>query len=135
MREILFCGKSEEMNRWFFGDLLNWKDGGREILVNEDDALEKIKIKVIPETVGEFTGMNDKNHKKIFEHNILCFKFEEDGKEIAEYGEVIFHDRGWAIKYSTGYIDELTEKTVPDFEIVGNIFDNPELLKEGAENA
>lgn len=96
-------------------------------------------IEVFPETVGEGTGLKDKNGKRIFEGDIVTY---EDAMEdfIGYRGGVFFNCGEVEISARDG-IDFTNRQTVDmsylyesetmvDCEIIGNIFDNPELLKE-----
>ena len=114
MREILFRGKGRDNGKWYEGDLGTLAHK-RFIDDGKDNA------RVIPETVGQFTGLTDKNGKKIFEGDIVAM-----GK-----------GRAYEVKYNNGsyYMDGIAIpiKFVDRFEVIGNIHDNPELLKGGAE--
>lgn len=125
MREILFRGKTKNLNgdiqkgSWVYGDLARWKDG-ENTLTNIYGFGE-----VIPDTVGQYTGLTDKNGKKIFEGDIVRRK-DKSVWEIAFFENITrFAPRKPGIVFA---MFPLTET-----EIVGNIHDNPELLKGGAE--
>ena len=66
-KEILFRAKRVDNNEWAFGDLLHLPNGDVVILSN------KGYVKVIPETVGQFIGLVDKNGEKIFENDIIIY--------------------------------------------------------------
>ena len=116
MREILFRGERSDDKEWVFGDL---EHNGNHIPKFVDGYT------IDPSTVGQFTGLTDKNGKKIFEGDII--------KVIAgnPVGEPIVakiipnlndYELMWDIEHSY------------EIEIVGNIHDNPELL-EVTDNA
>ena len=177
MREILFRGiPKDDTTRHFFADI--WKDDCDgsfvygSLIISKDryyicvSALCQINscinngmtsmIEVIPETIGEFTGLTDKNGKKIFEGDI--FKFpdeifesyytscgtEYNSWEVENYGVVGFsEDLGRFdfvdYKFNENAVDaDLHENHdiefynfVSDLEVIGNTHDNPELLKGG----
>lgn len=101
---------------------------------------------VKPETVGQITGMPDKNGKMIFTGDIV--KFTNSPFENSYVGEVVFHNGAFCIKYKywkskidyhrIGKTDTWQDmgasgKVTYSYEILGNIHDNPELLKEAAQ--
>ena len=122
MRKILFRGKTKK-GVWIYGvptyDL--------KYIFNDEQLDSVDRYEVIPETVGQFTGLTDKNGKEIYEFDIIK---TETGKLM----EVKWLDRracfylqrdGWAFVY---YFGEAVE---PNYcEIIGNIHENPELIKK-----
>ena len=94
----------------------------------------------MPETVGQYTGLTDKNGKKIFEGDIGKYKQTDgakwNGRPIMCTGKVIYNTK--TASFAVDSIDEIGSKNfdyfpIKDFEVIGNIHDNPELLKGGAE--
>lgn len=129
MREILFRGKRKKGDkRWVEGDLTHGYAGYVGIMVW---CCAGSFFEVVPETVGQYTGLTDKNGKKIFEGDILSGHFDELFPEEESRYEVIWHDYGWHIKNDTGIVDTADNKWIKQlFEVIGNIYDNPELIKE-----
>lgn len=138
MREILFRGKREDNREWVEGSLsLEYgeatQDGNRKV----DYRILGMRCDcdyVIPETVGQYTGLTDKNGKKIFEGDIV--KDHESGL----YGEVVFATAQDGFDGMSGFmVDDINDglQNYNGFwhlvEIIGNIHDNPELLKEAEQ--
>ena len=129
MREILFRGKTESSKRWVVGDLLQWSDGEMCICENRNH-FEKDKYIVIPETVGQYTGLTDKNGRRIFEGDIVYCKSRLDNANMV----VIFECGQFRMVLSENYRSYQTNSGFYDIncfdkEVIGNAYDNPELLK------
>lgn len=119
MREILFRGKDIAGN-WHYGVPLVFTED--YVCITAPHTYNKA---VIPETVGQFAGLLDKNGKRIFERDIVELTFKSGG----EYkGEVVFHNGGFCVEIQNTFVC-LQISTVYDFEYLGNVHDNPELLK------
>lgn len=133
MREILFRGKSAEDGKWFTGQLLRFKSPVSEkeldIVIEGcewDDFNEWCNIgrraKVIPETVGQYTGLTDKNGKRVFEGDIVEAYNWHISEIVFRFGSFCCychcHDT-----YNTLWCDS------DILTVIGNIHDNPELLK------
>lgn len=134
MREILFRGKRFETQDWIEGDLLI--DGCNDVSIRENHCT--LYYDIIPETVGQYTGLTDKNGKKIFEGDIVK---EEDcvhNGEVQIYGRkwVVYFDKGVFFGWRKGYKSCGLSKFIPNIsgiEVISNIHDNPELLKEAED--
>lgn len=116
-REILFRGKDTIYQEWIYGDLLTRANYAQ---IWQDSDSGKFPASVIPETVSEYIGLTDKNGRKIFEHDLLKDEF-------GFIHEVYFDDGCFMRKL--GLKSTLLATTHQVFEVVGNTFDNPELLK------
>ena len=135
MREILFRGKRIDNGEWIEGFFFQiWER--TYILWGTTNGAPNM-IEVDPSTVGQYTGLTDKNGKKIFEGDIVRHGYTckySDGKTADFYSNmpVSFsnHYGGWIV----GVQGILTIKTVQKYniEVIGNVHDNPELLG-GAE--
>jgi hypothetical protein len=124
MREILFRGKRKADGAWIVGHLVSNNYG--TWIVNYCDIVGRFEYQeVIPETVGRFTGLTDKNGKEIFEGD----KF---GNENMPVRHVVFEDGKFCFNrvHSQG-ADALSQDRVGRLEIIGNIHDNQELIKQG----
>ena len=144
MREILFRGKRCDNGEWVQGFYLradhHWHKNG----IHKDwialgasanggwFALHN-KYAVKAETVGQFTGLTDKNGKKVFENDIIVICYETDGEEFTETKRVHYNEKEccwYPMRWEEccEHCDHYTE--VKSIEVIGNIHDNPELLKE-----
>nr|DAJ44842.1 MAG TPA: YopX protein [Caudoviricetes sp.] len=127
MREIIFRGKRVDNEEWVYDNSVLFFAKTTKIY----GALNKWReIEVIPETIGQFTGLTDKNGKKIFEGDIVKTT-SVIGKNIYE---VCFSEarRGWfpfACGDGCGCCEDEVE--CPEYvEIIGNIYDNKEILED-----
>ena len=126
MREILFRGKTDK-GEWVQGDLLHPDIYGNGYSI-EDFTKEKNNcFDVIPETIGQYTGLTDKNGTKIFEGDIV--KGNEDIFNEDIIFTVIF-DEYCRYMIISNYGHYLLARNHENVEVIGNIHDNPELLKE-----
>ena len=140
MREILFRGKANSEIRdgeWVYGSLLAESENTFPIIArsydNDEDWLGiDLWDTVEPQTVGQFTGMCDKNDRKIFEGDIMTFEafgFKYIGiVQIIDGNATILCDNQISPKGSP-FLDDATKRY--NAIIIGNIHDNPELLKGG----
>lgn len=130
MREILFKGKRTDNGEWVYGNLSQHKTGKKFIKCGS--AIHSYEV--IPETVGQFTGVYSANtnkiFSKIFEHDIVIKVV--DGKELV--GVVEYSEGAFGVRFTDG-----SGQLLCFFEgcckIIGNAYDNPELLEVGVENA
>lgn len=149
MREILFKAKRIDNGEWIVGCLINLDDDTFRIatscLQNEADELLLVcSYEVDPSTICQFTGLTDKNGQKIWENDVVkCIDKNSDSEFIAvvEFGNPnSFYSWGYQLKHIKGDKPNLDillwidmEETGATCEVIGNLFDNPQLLKGGAE--
>ena len=128
MREILFRGKRTDNYEWIEGSLCTTIPSDEDFYTISYFDFEGyyIEEKVIPETVGQYTGLTDKNGKKIFEGDILTAHFVSN--RYKQQFEVIF-EKG--IFFFDNKCVKVPVWDIYSFKVIGNIHDNPELLKEG----
>lgn len=158
MREHLYRGKRVDNGEWVYGDLIKDYLSGQYFIhpygdsanesdkVGEEGCLRFFSFEVIPETICEYTGLTNKNGKKIFEGDIVQAPSNLAGTEfyIGTIGFGNFSD--YSDNIYTGFF--IKWKNVPEYStlrqsiiwwrdeqdrflnIIGNIFDNPELLEK-----
>lgn len=134
MREILFRGQMKTEKKWIYGNLLQ-TDSSTYVIQNYVPFEGIEKYEVIPETVCQYTGLTDKNGKKIFEGDICKYYNPEDKDGIAVIREDYAEWTSGIIRQKEIMTPIFYLKCSEEWEVIGNIFDNPELLKEDAENA
>lgn len=114
-RKIKFRGKRISNGEWLFGDLMHDNIGGCYVYPIESEELYKENA-VLPDTVGQYTGLKDKNGIEIYEGDVL------EDKKGCVYGVVEWKTRGFDL--GTRYMDCYDNIVC---EVIGNIYDNPEL--------
>lgn len=139
MREILFKAKRIDNGEWVEGCYVESKGKtfiGIDISISIDEfevfCTPIIRwIEVDPETLCQFTGHCDKNGKKFWENDILMAHLDKSYPEDATYETVEWNINGWGTR-ENGSMDReyLGEFDLEHYEVVGNIFDNKELLQE-----
>ena len=142
MREILFRGKRKDTGEWVDGFVVNTqcylRDSLLTIIVTTDSNLYprgeiSCCVEVDPETVGQYTGLKDCNGKRIFEGDIVSMsKYTHCTEDSYKIGVVEWRGSGWEVLdvplADYAFIGLKTMSTV--LLVIGNKWDNPELLKE-----
>lgn len=132
MREILFRGKNYD-GEWIEGFFVHQ---GRCYEIYHKDYEEFPSRFIEPKTVGQYTGLTDKNGKKIFEGDIIKIVPDYDYSDDYSISKVYSYNGVFCVDYHGDDFDSTAlgflEDYLPDgdFEIIGNIHDNPELLEE-----
>ena len=132
MREILFRGKCKDNGEWAYGSVVHQTDYyGKKVdryFIIDGTSTQDYDIgynyEVIPETVGQYTDLTDKNGKMIFEGDVVKYR--------DKCGYIVFDGCEFCVKFKNiPYIQH--GLTVPIwanyFEVVGNRWDNPSLLQ------
>lgn len=150
MREILFRGKTL-LGNWVEGDLLQYLGYGKTHIVQHYKGAGGQEV--VPETVGQYTGLTDKNGKKIFEGDIVRTQPFSDKpySSKAKYKQHIgvvkyrirhFKNQFYEQNYEGGWIAKIIDygkftccnwNEFFKCEVIGNIYDNPELLRSDTE--
>lgn len=131
MREILFRGKRKDNGEWVQGYLYRSSEKLNPFIMLKSEKGASYEVNA--DTVGQYTGLTDKNGTKIFEGDIVDFSKRPDN---GDYGTVIYDadETAFGIEYYNIYRG-LGENYYPkNIEVIGNIYDNPELLGD-EENA
>lgn len=134
MRETLFRGKRKDNGEWIYGSLIIFWDW---VLIAPQSTNTFHKIEVIPETVGQFTGRLDKFGTMVYEGDVLQTYIygPDDFVDMGETCVVLFdvHDQAYVLctKNDVHYrYDDFGNLGDPKYyQVIGNIHDNPELLK------
>lgn len=140
MKEELFKAKRKDNDEWIQGSLLVLDDGSCRIatscLVGDvENVLTVCAYDVDPDTVCRYTGLTDKNGNKIWENDVVKNAEHENYKAIVQYGEFncsccngVY---GWTFESIGGYSQVCDIRKPNEVEVIGNIFDNKELLEGG----
>jgi len=126
MRQIKFRGKNFETGQWVYGDLVQTC---REAAIYYDDGECTYTPDVITDTVGQFTGILDCNGKEVYEGDILE-RYNEQGiiMHVNYFGSQFGCVQHWDGVSGEGSWYPLDNYDMSQWEVVGNIYDNPELL-------
>lgn len=146
MREILFKAKRTDNGEWVEGALFDGEQYcviGQQIKFSPDieNECKIVGYRVERDTICQYTGLTDKNGQKIWENDIVCYHGEGDFKpcSVVKYGE--YDNMGNMDCYLGFYMDWFNERIClrkdigfwakeREIEVIGNVFDNAELVKE-----
>lgn len=140
LREILFRAKRIDNGEWVEGNVIHSYDADKEyktIIIpvkcsdmytdtDDKDIGFETWYKVNPETLCQYTGLNDKNGKRIWENDIVKHEVSDTIGTIKWYQEDYV---GWCVDDIVIDEQQFTDEMWCECEVIGNIFDNPELLK------
>lgn len=129
-REIKFRGLRIDGKGWVFGNLMEYNN---EFYITPKKYSSKPveTFKVIPESVGQFTGLTDKNGAEIYEEDILKSKVELEGGTESII-KIVYGEGGFDMEKieKDGKVDSMYLKKYwkHSLQVIGNIHENPELL-------
>lgn len=135
MRNIKFRGKTgtTEGKKWVYGYLYKIKSFFSEdyqYFIKNEHLQE---TSVDEDTIGQYTGLKDRNMKEIYEGDIVKFRFKEDREEFPDLIGYIEYQSTFAafriMSNQGSFKIDITE--IKFIEKIGNIYDNPELLEKG----
>lgn len=127
MRDILFRGKRADTGEWiegFYGECYDFKANAHPAIREKNNDYWKA---VIPESVSQYTGKNDKSGRRIFSKDIVTICGAHNF-----YGEVDYSDESasyWVSSDRLEYYIQLGEMKSEFIKVVGNAIDNPEMLE------
>ena len=161
MREILFKAKRSDTGEWIEGYYCKWKQMRRPVCILEEKVVDCIitwmsdggmsRYEIDSETLCQYTGLKDKNDKQIWENDIVSCEHKkfQDGDSVEQYlfSDIMKYKRNYAVEFiNTGssYGYRLRNKSIHfmltgnviynhNIEVIGNVFDNPELLKQDGD--
>ena len=129
MRTIKFRAQDIASNKWLFGDIRHHKN---DVCLFEQGGNKGEQVK--PETVGQFTGLTDKDSKEIYEGDVIRINLTDGSTTISS---VVWNRRGycgyWGCDIDINHGVQLGLIDKVRIEVIGNIHDNPELLEEGGK--
>ena len=136
MREIKFRGKRIDNNEWIYGYLLydyDMADDYVPFIIWKDERYlgGSGEEQIIEHTIGQYTGLKDKNGKEVYIGDILEYTFTDyKGKELWTENYIVKENiSGWEMRNITKPKGHRSLSLVKNYEVIGNIYDNPELLE------
>ena len=137
MRQIKFRGKTKVGNEWIYGTTISQGTIKRKANMWYMEVAENKWKGLQPDSLGQFTGLEDKGGKEIYEGDILYAvnsripPFYQNGILYRGMGgkfEVVYLGCGFYLKNKDGHCIEFLSDW--EYEVIGNIYDNPELVEE-----
>ena len=130
IENIKFRGKSKKTVEWLYGDLIRNVEGAFAIVPPYEISMNNYyrNYVVDKETIGQYTGLKDKNGREIYEGDILYYR---DAKFQTH---IVYHNGGFYFSHFGGTtFTAIGDHEINKYTVVGNIYDNKELLTQGYE--
>jgi uncharacterized phage protein (TIGR01671 family) len=125
MREIKFRGKRKDTGEWVYGYFTRNDESGRCYITTQSKTGGAYPWEVDPATVGQYTGINDKNGREIYEGDIVTGLFNHTDI----IGHIVYSSDATFFIKRKGLYGIGLNNAEDWLEVVGNIYDNPELLE------
>jgi len=133
MREIKFRGQRVDNKEWVYGGIFIPNSNSGKAVIYTYDPIDKYSV--YSETVGQYTGLKDKNGTEIYEGDIVhIILWDREGKPIIEEKAIVVFEHGkfGVHRGRESHLSSFDAFFNTTFEVIGNIHDNPELM-EGAK--
>lgn len=148
MKTIKFRGKRTKYSSWAFGSLITCEDGNAIVVVKARHPWSTTHVEVNPKTIGQFTGLTDRNGREIYEGDILLWTRKNvhiEGRPLQDFSHkcIVYYDndkcafqfrcelRCGACVGNLDFDDDRADESY--IEIIGNVFDNKDLIEKGWE--
>ena len=136
MRMIKFRGQRQSDNKWIYGDLMQPTELCDIYEISDCNTIDGSRYDVIKDTVGQYTGLHDKNGKEIYEGDIIQHLYEYSDitdRYLVEWDEdeLRYVFQNLSNKNNFCALEDMYDDYYGDYaiEVIGNIYDNPELLE------
>lgn len=139
MREILFRGQTRRYgekilnvrgdkmpSNWVYGGIFPSHNGSKAIIYQQEPTIEKFTV--YADTVGQYTGLRDKNDVRIFEGDIVKAEWASLNITNTVVGTVIYENATFILETDEHYLFFEDNIFSGGCEVIGNIHDNPDLL-------
>lgn len=123
----LFKAKRVDNGEWVVGSLISMPYGG--YMIDRVADSRRFGVMINPSTICQCTGLKDENGKLIWENDIMAAYLDDDYPEDETYIRILWRGSGfWSKEKGSEDMLQVDEFDQEHFEVIGNIFDNPELL-------